>query len=159
MFTASICPTKNESVVHRDSYDATACTAPRKYARGSRRTLCPTRNASYRRRPRAPPGSPNSGRAVLWRRGGGSTPLSRGRIPMLSLSVSRTPVNRRFEFDIHVLHGEQTTNLGVPWKNDFQLLGGCLFPSASYFGGRQMYQSRLGLVLLERDSLNHSCCE
>ncbi len=31
-------------------------------------------------------------------------------------------------------------------------------PSASKRGGRHMYQSRLGFVLLDRDSLNQACC-
>ena len=41
---------------------------------------------------------------------------------------------------------------------DFQLFGGSLLPDSSYRGGRQMYQSRFALDLLERDSVNHSCC-
>ena len=45
----------------------------------------------------------------------------------------------------------------VPSNTERQLLGGARSPSASYRGGRQMYQSRLGLLLLNLDSRNQSC--
>jgi hypothetical protein len=45
----------------------------------------------------------------------------------------------------------------IPWNTDFQLFGGCRLPAESYFGGRQMYQSRLGSSLFDLDCTNHSC--
>lgn len=47
---------------------------------------------------------------------------------------------------------------GLPPNSDAQLLGGMRRPSAEYLAGRQMYQSRLGLLVDERDARNHSCC-
>lgn len=43
-------------------------------------------------------------------------------------------------------------------RRSAQLLGGWRFPCESYLGAFQMYQSRLGDDLEERDSRNHACC-
>ena len=77
-------------------------------------------------------------------------------VPDRALDLGVAPVEVRLLLEVEViivLAGRRVDSQADPPKTETQLLGG---PSS--LPSRQIYQSRLGLSRLERDSRNQGCC-